>query len=384
MPDENNRSVTNEGDANNSILASGDHNVTLKDNIINGTRNVVKVITKTYNIALNGIISHRMIAIFLVLFIPIAIHYLGHDFSGLCDWYRKKQVIDDHLSSAKSLLEIGQHYQAESDYQKVIELDKENPNARLGLLIIETFRILEGNAPPDLFEKKIQQILNQDAQNPYAYLLSGHFHSRSQNIEAARQKYEKVIKIAPYIAESYFGMGFLYLRQKDFDKAFEMYDKARTLSPSNSRYLINLAYLYLKTGQYQKSLDIYAEILEKDRDFILAYCEMAIVYRKMEKFEIAIDALKKALEKIDDPEIQKHPQNKADWSFEFDNDYIYLSEINDKKCYILYSLAVTSALLNRNEEAEKYQQQARALNAKNEDSVKALMNQEAFHTLPTL
>lgn len=27
MPDENNRSVTNQGDANDSILASGDHNV---------------------------------------------------------------------------------------------------------------------------------------------------------------------------------------------------------------------------------------------------------------------------------------------------------------------------------------------------------------------
>lgn len=98
-------------------------------------------------------LNNRLLAICWILTILIIIGYFWRDY------YRKKQLIDDHLLSASNLMKIGQHYRAEREYQEVKKLDNENQNARIGIRIIELFKMIEGKESPEVFQSEIRQIL---------------------------------------------------------------------------------------------------------------------------------------------------------------------------------------------------------------------------------
>lgn len=358
MPDENTRSVTTGGDAKDSILTSGDHNVTLKDIIIKGTRNAINIVVTRTN-PITGIV----LSIILTTLMILLIHW-GYN------WYARNQILKHHFGIAHDFLKIGQYEKAKAAYQKVSEIDKENIKAAEGSEIISALEDLKDETKPmENIRLTADRLLGQSPENLFVHLLLGHLYAYDDAVKS-RQHYEKAISLDSSFAEAYFSLGVLLQKQKKDREALENFEKAVRYSEFSPPYLTNLAYSYSKTGQYEKSLEIYEKILNNDKFYILVYCEIANVYHKLNNFREALNYLNHALDKLNNPKISDLPQNQGDWYFESDTDPVYVSGIFEKKYYVLQSLAANSERLGDLPKSQEYRSQARVLGIDDEKAHK--------------
>lgn len=332
----------------NSIRTDGNVDKSIQ---IAGNNNIVTVTP-------NRFISNRVvlsIAVILLIITPIWLSYSTYV------RHVRKQILDRHLGIADDWLRIGQYEEAKAEYQKASDFDKENTKSVEGLEIVKALEDLKENTEPsENIRRTAERLSKQSPDNPFVYLLSGHFYVYEDPAKA-RQHYEKAILLDSSFAEAYFSLGVLLQKQGKDKEALDNFEKAVQYSPFSTPYLTNQAYLYSKTGQYEKSLEIYDKILRNDKSYILVDCEIANVYRKTKNFEEAAKHLNYALEKLNDSAILKMPQNQDNWYFEHGKEPVHLTSVSEKKYYVLQSLALTWEQRGNSSKAKEYLNQAHLL-----------------------
>jgi len=141
-------------------------------------------------------------------------------------------------------------------FEKAVSLEPINPVliTELGKLYllsnnIERARELFNRAKevkPDYLESSIQLALLYEASDP----------------EEAIRQMEALVSSFPFSVDALFQLGRLYMNGNQADKAIVYFEKAIQIFPGHSNSLYSLGLAYQKMGQTEKALDYYKKVLE--------------------------------------------------------------------------------------------------------------------------
>lgn len=179
----------------------------------------------------------------------------------------------DIFSLANKLVKEGNYKQAESSFNKLIQLQ---PN-------------------------------NGEAYNNLAYCL------QQQNLtKKAKEAYEKAIELQPTLAEAHSNLAALLTLERDFKKAEKYSQQAINLKPDYEEAYTNLACIYHEQGLYSQEKETYQKVIEINQDNAEAKFSLSLLsllegnYREgFRQYECRFAAQKANLPKLKQPQWQE-------------------------------------------------------------------------------
>jgi tetratricopeptide (TPR) repeat protein len=288
----------------------------------------------------------------------------------------KSEMVSSHIKLGNTFLNIMQLEAAQNEFEEALKLDPYNLSAQKGLSKSELFMpIMQNDYDPEIMEKRLNLILEEDPYDPHAYLFLGILY-RDIDHEQALIYYEKAIDKDPSIAAAYFGIGTIYDIQNKPDDAITMYEKALSLSKWNQPFLDNLGYHYCQRKEYQKAIQQYELLLRLNPRFLPAYYTISNAYRLTGNLEQARWDQKILVNLLDNKNVTALQRNKEIWFYSFNSETVFLYNYPEKKYYAYYNLALTCYLLGNETEAIQYVKKAKDLQIDKdlEFNVKKLIN----------
>ena len=288
----------------------------------------------------------------------------------------KSEMVSRHLKLGNTFLNVMQLEAAKNEFEEALKLDPCNLSAQKGLFKSELFLpIMENDYDPEIMEKRLNLILEENPDDPHAYLFLGRLYM-DIDYEQALTYYEKAIDKDPSIAAAYFGIGTIYDLQNKPDDAITMYEKALNLSKWNQPFLDNLGFQYCQRKEYQKSIQQYELLLRLNPRFLPAYYTISNAYRLTGNLEQARSDQEILIKLLDNKNVTSLKRNKEMWFYSFNSEIVFFYDYPEKKYYAYYNLALTYYLLGNETEAIQYVKKANDLQIdKNlELDVKKLIN----------
>jgi len=268
---------------------------------------------------------------------------------------------------------------ARIEFDEALKLDPLNISAKRGLFESEIFRpIIEGDYDPEIMEKRLKLILDENPNNSHAFLYLGQIYS-SIDHEQALAYYQKAIEIDPFIPAAYFGIGVIRDRQKEYDEAFQMYEKALSLSNWNQVFIDNMGNQYYIRKQYDQAIKHYELLLRLNGLYLQAYYPLANAYRINGNLERARSDQELLVQLLNDTNVTSMRRNQDTWFFPLGyEDKVYFYDLTEKKFYAYYNLALTYYLVGNEKEALQYIKKAQDshIDKQSEAEIKQLINFE--------
>jgi tetratricopeptide (TPR) repeat protein len=298
-------------------------------------------------------------------------------------WYTYTQhaaPIAQYLADGERFLATGQYAQAKEAYQQALAQSWfDTRAARLGLEKAGIYDSPDGQFRPIVIQQRIGRIMAQNPGDAHAYLFQGDLHAISEAYDRARDFYEKAIVQDPTLAHAYFKLGVTYDKSGERDKALAMYEQAVEHAPWHQTYLNNLAYQYFRQKHYDKAIATYRRALALNADFLITYFDMANYYRALGQPQEALRYQQKGVSLIEDPQVTAAEINREAWYFSVGDQHFYLDTPPQKQCYAYRSLAATLRELQRQAEADRYQQKPCQLDGADERAIQEWVEVETQH-----
>jgi tetratricopeptide (TPR) repeat protein len=262
---------------------------------------------------------------------PVAASYLGRiflregNYEKAITWLEKAIKIDDNNSNYH--LWLGRAYgikaqragllkkasaasSVKKHFERAVELNPENINARMGLL--QFYLMAPGimGGSKDKARTQADEIMQRNAHQ--GHLALGFIHSVNEKYDLAEQEYHAAIALDSMNTQPYFSLGYLYARQKQFDNATDIFENLLKSHPDEVASYFHLGRLAVMSG---KNLDKGEEYLKKylqtdpsDEMPSLAFTHLLLghIYKMKENKELAKDEYQKALEL--DPDFKQAKQ----------------------------------------------------------------------------
>lgn len=278
----------------------------------------------------------------------------------------KSEMVSRHLQLGNTFLNVMQIEAAKKEFEEALELDPSNLSAQKGLFKSELFiPIMENDYDPEIMEKRLNLILEENPYDPQAFLFLGIIYSNIDHCQALNY-YEKAIDKDPSIAAAYFGIGTIYDIQNKPDDAITMYEKALDLSKWNQPFLDNLGFRYCQRKEYQKAIQQYELLLRLNPRFLPAYYTISNAYRLTGNLEQARSDQEILIKLLDNENVTSLKRNKDIWFYSFNSETVFLYDYPEKKFYAYYNLALTYYLLGNETEAIQYVTKAKDLQIDND------------------
>ena len=148
----------------------------------------------------------------------------------------------------------------------------------------------------DLYESAVEvmkeaiAVMGEDV-DFYWLLLQSYtsLYEKAEVIELA----EKIQKLEPLVADSWYRLGIVFQEINDLDKAIDAFEYAHSLDPTSQNNMMSLIYTYEKNGNYYKAV-------EKIQDFLHLYPDNYLVLIIASKICAQVEDWKEALKYIND------------------------------------------------------------------------------------
>lgn len=148
--------------------------------------------------------------------------------------------------------------------------------------------------------------------------------------EAAVAGYQKVITLAPDLAQAHYNMGTLYYQQKNwtaainhcrrsvdlkprwipalsnwaaalkqdgrYENAISVYQRVLSIEPGHRQAIINLGSLYIETGQYRQAIEFLSRAMDYRSDDHLILNNLGLAYHLTGRLDLAVDTFEAAIE----------------------------------------------------------------------------------------
>ncbi|MDO9311180.1 MAG: tetratricopeptide repeat protein, partial [Nitrosomonas sp.] len=225
---------------------------------------------------------------------------------------------------------------------------------------------------PQAIQRQLNFLQQQQPGNPYVQVLYGDLAMQLEDYTQAKNYYGMAIQSERQPASAYFGLGYLYETQSQLEQALLHYRQAVERSTWNQSYLNNLATVFRKLGHYQEAIEHYEKILKLDLNYLLAHLGIAQSYAHSGKPKMAMRYLQQMLALMEQAPVSDHPKNKAAWSFHG----VLLETPDEKRQYALYHLGLAFFLLDQEDTARNYLQEARAIKTAITAKIKAVVAQD--------
>lgn len=137
--------------------------------------------------------------------------------------------------------------------EEIVKNDPKNSEAWRTLAQLHWFH----QKNPDLAYDELIEALRCDPQNIWALVLMGNILTKEKNdVEHAKQYYDKVLEYHPDNAIALNNIGATYMEHKDYEKALIYLEKAMSIDDTYANSYYGLALCYYKLGRIEKAFDI--------------------------------------------------------------------------------------------------------------------------------
>jgi len=159
------------------------------------------------------------------------------------------------LQRAYLLMSLGRNREAESDYRRVAEIDKNSAAARIGLAfsLIQSQRQAEATT-------LLEELASSERQNYFPYYLLGELYLRQGLEDRAISTLKQAAYLQPAVAAIHSSLGKLHLKKNDLDLAVKELEKATRLDSSDTTGFYQLSIAYRKSGQPDRAREALAQV----------------------------------------------------------------------------------------------------------------------------
>jgi tetratricopeptide (TPR) repeat protein len=125
-------------------------------------------------------------------------------------------------------------------------------------------------------------------------------HNAKEDNEAAIAVYQRILKLDPYSAETWFDLGQIYFLQTEYSKAIMAYEYASVIRPEDSLTFFQKAHSHFQLQQYREAIEDYLIFMSMTPDSWQTWLFVGECYERMEQFDNAIQYYSKSLKMHDD------------------------------------------------------------------------------------
>jgi tetratricopeptide (TPR) repeat protein len=180
--------------------------------------------------------------------------------------------VPSYLGSAKAFQRLDNHQNALAAFQKVVDLDSKNVEARLQL---GGYFLTGGLRNPEFFKRAqhvAEEVLVLEPSNIDARILLGNAYAGLNDLERSAREIKQALSSDPTSLSAALNMGAVQLRQRDVGKAELTFKEALQNHPNEIKALLAMASFYLATDRKPE-----AEVYFK-RAFDLAPADTSSLY----------------------------------------------------------------------------------------------------------
>lgn len=205
-----------------------------------------------------------------------------------------------------------------NDFEKALilleELIKENPNESEAWRVLAQLHWNYKHEPNKAYDELIEA-LRIDPKNIWALVLMGNLLTKEMNdVEHAKQYYNKVLEYYPNNAIAINNIGGTYMENKDYESALPYLEKALAIDDSYANSYYGLAFCYYKLNRIEEAFDTCHKGALKSVDrpenaavreeLIKLYVRVAKEYADKTNYQNVWNGIKDELEAIDNINIR--------------------------------------------------------------------------------
>ena len=219
------------------------------------------------------------------------------------------------LDRAEAHLVKGELEKAKSSFNSILAVFPKNNKAVEGLHKIK--QLSEPSTPPKLNppQDKIQQVINFykegklweviqkveeitlcSTPNVLLFNLVAAAHAGLKNFDCAIENFEKILKINPDDAITYYNIGNIYKEKKEYSLEIKSYQKALTIKPDHAESHNNMGNAFKAKGDLDAAIKNFISAISLKPDFAEAYYNLGTVMGQQGDSDAAIKNYKKATE----------------------------------------------------------------------------------------
>ncbi len=195
----------------------------------------------------------------------------------------EKKIAQKILTNAKKFQDMQLLEKALSEYQRVLEYDKNLAEAHY-----YSGEIFYWQAKYDKASEFFFNTIQLQPDFALAYNKLGDIAIRQNDMEKSFAYFQKALEIQPLLAESHSGLGVIYSHQEDYKKALEHLQKAQEIAPDLIEAKQNLAIVFQKLEKYKEALEVYEKWKELEPDNPDIPYNMGSMYLKTKDYDNAL------------------------------------------------------------------------------------------------
>ena len=123
-----------------------------------------------------------------------------------------------------------------------------------------------------------------------------HVNHKKNNLDLAKDLYEKVLKIDINHIGTIYLLGTLYLQKRNFTKAIELFNRALKIKPNHILVLHNLAYAFIETEKHEEAKKLLYKVIEMNPNYVDAHYNLGNIYKFYGETEKAEQSYRKAIQ----------------------------------------------------------------------------------------
>jgi Flp pilus assembly protein TadD len=194
------------------------------------------------------------------------------------------------LESAGRYHRSGDIQQAQTQYQRILQVEPGQPEALHGLGVI-AFHFEKYEIAGNLIGKAIE---NKPNVPQFHYNLGLVFIALKMQ-EKAIQSFENAIKLKPGYADAYYNLAFALKEQRQFENAVKNFKIAIQLAPDDAYAHYNLGNTYEALDRYEAAVASYNSAIRIMPNFTDVRNNLAVVLKELGRFDEAISHFREAL-----------------------------------------------------------------------------------------
>lgn len=220
----------------------------------------------------------------------------------LAEQEKNPEDVDIDYKLAKKYLARYEVAKATPLFEKVLELDPDNTK---GYKEEATYRVALSAARSQRDPMALEAFIASNPKNRdylySAYTTVARTHAGNENLDKARETYEKGLEAFPDNARmmnAYASAIFRFKMEDLYEKGLELNEKAKTLVPELERASVNnLVTYYGNTGQKDKLIQLFEEKIQADESMKYFYAASIVNLEIVEKYDYAVEMMQDELKK---------------------------------------------------------------------------------------
>lgn len=174
-----------------------------------------------------------------------------------------EKTIKADLSSAIKYCSTGDYKNSILAYEKVLKIDKKNPDAYLG--IIRTYTLKGDSAKA---QETVNNALKVIPKNPKVLVASAFYSAENNKLDEAIVNYKKALEIDPANSSALSGLYSSYIKKGDKESADKLIADTSKNASALTPFVVNSL---AKTKDWDKAFSLLSDTYKKDKDDIAIY-----------------------------------------------------------------------------------------------------------------